>query len=173
MPAPAGAIYLTDIGLPYKTFVGTGTPITKVLAADDFRYISVCSGLTAQVMEIPNYAQVPFSFDSGFPFFYLFRKTVGTIHANPPDAADLGTVANQAARLALSSATVGDYCYQTSTDLSYVLTTAGYSVNGNWTALPADAPGGVTIYNPRSRETGQMDPPTGIFCFAPNEWAYL
>ncbi len=174
MPAPAGAIYLTDLGLQYKNLVVDGGTGVKVLDATDFGKVSVGAGAQAQIMEIPNYANVPFSFAAGLPYFRLFRPTTATIDINSPSGkVDRGTVANQAGRLALSAAVVGDYCYQTDTALAYVLTTAGPATNANWTALPSGAPGGVSIFNPESIEILQSGPPRGCFMLSPNKWYWF
>ena len=45
------------------------------------------------------------------------------------------TAANQAARLALSNVLLGDFCVQTDTSTTYVLTALPSSSNGNWTAI--------------------------------------
>src|ERR1700758_3470860 len=58
----------------------------------------------------------------------------------------VSTVANQAARLALSSALLGDIAVQTDTGVTYVLTALPASSNGSWTAIGiASAP--VTSVN--------------------------
>jgi hypothetical protein len=168
MPAPAGAIYLTDIGLSYKPLVVVSG--RKVLDATDFRKILVGAGTSSQIIEIPNYAMTPFSMTAGFPVFSMFRPTAGSIDANPPQTVqDRGTVA---ARTSLTTAIVGDSCTESGSGITYVLTTAGGGTAGNWTALPAGAPGQVSIYNPRSREVGLYEA-ASVFMFGPNQWAWL
>jgi hypothetical protein len=181
MPAPVGAIYLSDIGsviqfgrVPRKNLVVNGGTGIKTLDSTDLGFINWGAGTAAQIMEVPNYAVTPFSVTAGQPLFYLFRPTTGTISINPPSGTtDRGTVANQAARLALSAAITGDYCYQTDTALAYCLTGTTFSNNLHWTSLPSGAPGGVNIYNPASREILQYGGPVGCMMMGPNEWVWL
>jgi len=54
----------------------------------------------------------------------------------------LGTVANQTAMLALSTAVKGDFCVRTDVNQVFELTTTGYSTLGNWTGYPQ-----ITVVN--------------------------
>lgn len=60
-------------------------------------------------------------------------------------AVDVYTAASQAAMLALSQATQGDYCIRTDTDETYVLNGSDPSVLSNWVLLPQGS--GVTSVN--------------------------
>jgi hypothetical protein len=51
----------------------------------------------------------------------------------------VSTAANQAARLALTNQLIGDFCVQTDTSTTYILTALPASVNGNWTAIGLSA----------------------------------
>ena len=57
------------------------------------------------------------------------------------------TPANQAARLALSSALLGDLAVQADTGITYVLTALPASTNGNWTEIGTTSAGTVTSVN--------------------------
>ncbi len=52
----------------------------------------------------------------------------------------VSTVANQAARLALTGQFLGDMCVQSDTGVTYVLTALPASINGNWTPLASAPP---------------------------------
>jgi hypothetical protein len=158
-----------------KTLVVDG--ITGIKSVDPITDRGFCSqyfGIDTGMMMIENEATSGYSWDAtrGNPIFYAERCANGTLDIIPPtNNTDLGSVANQAARLALSSAVVNNACYQIDTALYYVLTTAGPSTDGHWTALPAGtAYGIVTIQNPTGRSLVTDGPMVGYKRRGVNFW---
>lgn len=154
------------------------TRIKKVDPINDRGYVSISLGIDTNIFEIQNEAFAGFAWDAslGFPCFGLLRASSSAAFVNPQTATNRGAVANQAARLALSGAVVGDGCYQTDTSTAYVLTNAGPSTNGNWTALPAGTPVEyctVVIDNPTGRELVLGGPPVVWLWVGVNHWVVV
>jgi hypothetical protein len=97
----------------------------------------------------------------GVPIDWTITCTNGTITytvtagvGGSGSGAYLGTVADEAAMIALSSAAAGDECYRTDTASFWKLRVAPYSSAANWTDLGATSAADVAITDAGSYYTG-------------------
>jgi hypothetical protein len=132
--------------------VDSGTRDYLLVPTTDAGVTFLKTGVDNDTVTIPNEISTPWV---GYPFFGLWRHGNGLVEANPPaNSLQLADVPNQAARLGLSSAVVGNAVKQADNGLHYVLMALPASSNPNWTAHPAGTNFGVvTIYNKQGVET--------------------
>lgn len=156
--------------------------VTRIRSYDpiaDRGYTLRSLGIDNNIVQIPNYAFTQIAPDAtyGEPFFMIARRSEAMVFCNPQPGTNLrpgpedpspNPLATPAGLVTLNTAVVGDCAYATSTALYYVLTALPYSTSGNWLAMPAGAPGLMTIHNNDGAELTQWGAERRFTIVGPN-----
>lgn len=168
---------------PSKDLVTTligGQNIRVYDPINDRGYVLRSKGIDNNIVQIPNYAFTQITIDAtyGEPFFLVARRSTAMVFVNPQPGTNLrpgpendtpNPLANTGQLVGLTAAVVGDCAYVTSTSLYYVLTALPNTSAGNWLAMPAGAPGLMTIYNDDGLELNVKGAERRYTFIGPNE----